>query len=149
LRYNIAASAASAAPDPVAALVNDIETLHAVTESVTATHPIYVMSSTRAMTAQIRSAHGLGPLTVLGSPGLTGSNIMLAVTPNNIASILEGVPEIVTARHGAPTMSTAPATGDSVKSIWQTDCIAILLRFPVTWVARSAPGVAWLTAGNW
>jgi hypothetical protein len=151
IRYGITELAASSAPDPVAALMSDIETLHTATEAVTATHPILVMSPTRALMANLRSTVGLSPLIVLGSGGLVGSKIVVAVTPNNIASVLEGVPEIATAQHAALQMDTAPTPGmtDAIKSMWQTDCVAILVRLPVTWAVRSPAAASWLTAENW
>jgi hypothetical protein len=151
IRYGVTALTASSAPDPIAALMSDIETLHTATEAVTATHPVIVMSPTRALMANLRSTIGLSPLIVLGSGGLLNSKIMIAVTANNIASALEGVPDIATTVHAAVQMTTTPGPGatEAVRSMWQTDCVAILLRLPVTWAVRSATGISWLTAINW
>jgi len=151
VRYGVTALTASSAPNPLDALMMDVEALNTATEPVTATHPIIVMSPTRALMANLRSTIGLSPLIVLGSGGLLNSKIMIAVTPNNIASVLEGMPDIATTVHAAVQMTTTPAPGttESVRSMWQTDCVAILVRLPVTWAVRSATGVAFLTAQNW
>ena len=150
LRYGIAASAASTAPNSVDALMSDIETLSRAVEPATAVHPIILASQTRALTAELRSYHGLRLLTVLGSHALIGTMIIMAIAPNAIASILGSVPEILAVRDAASIqLDTAPDGTLSTKSLWQADCVAILVRLPVTWGLRSATGVAWLTATNW
>ena len=146
IRCGIAALVASTAPDAMDALMNDVEALSEAVEPVTTTQASFIMSPTRAMMAQIRSAHRLDPMKVFGSGGLQGSKDIIAITPNVIASVLDGVPEIVTAMHAAPLMDTA---GTTVKSMWQSDCVAILVRLPVSWAVRSPAGVAWLTPTNW
>ena len=149
LRYGITASTASAAPDPVAALMSDIETLSHATVTATRTYPIYVSDHARAQAMELRSTHGLRPLIVLGSFGLSMQNILIAVAPDNLVSVLGAAPEIRAIREAAVEMDTAPVGGAPSKSLWQTDCIAVLVKLPVTWGMRSAAGVAWLTITNW
>ena len=150
LRYGVAASTASTAPDPVAALMTDIETLHRVVAPVSSTQPIFIGSTTRALLADLRSQHGVRPLSFLGSLALRGTMIMIAVAPNNIASVLGDTPTIMaTSREAAVQMDTAPDGSPPTKSIWQTDCIGIMVKLPVAWGVRSASGVGWMTTTNW
>src|SRR5262245_15684213 len=147
LRYNVTASVASTAPDPVAALMQDIETLSRAVSPVTATYPTYVASSTLGLMAEMRSTHGLRPLTILGSQVLTGTMMMFAVAPNNVVSVYGDRPYVSASRDSALQMDTIP--GAAIKSIWQTDCVAIMVKLPVAWAVRSATGVAWVITTNW
>lgn len=149
LRHGIAPLTASTAPESGAALMQDIEMCRRAVADVTPTHPIYVMSATRALMAQLRSQHGLQPLTVLGSLALKGTMIMLAITPENIASVLDGAPEISATRDAALQMDTMPSDISALRSMFQTDCVAILIKLPVTWAVRSPKGVAWVVTTNW
>jgi hypothetical protein len=150
IRYGVAALFASTAPDPVAALMSDIETLSRAVAPVTATYPVLIMSPTRALTAELRSQHGLRPLTVFGSAPLRGTMIMIALTPDNLVSVFGDRPSIIARREAAMAMTSTPVEGDpSTQSMWQTDCVGLTVRLPVTWGVRSNSGVAWLVATNW
>lgn len=156
LRYNINPLSASSAPDPVTALLDDIETLHVNVATVTPENPIYVMSPTRAVMAQLRSPHNLDPLIVHGTFALSGTRDILAVAPHVVVSAYGEIPEIEASYHAALHLDTAPSQiSDSgsiaapVRSLWQSDCVAIKVELPVTWGLRAEPGLAWLTAVNW
>lgn len=154
LRYGIPPLTASTAPDPVAALMTDIETLHRAVAPVTAGDAIFVMSPTRALMAGLRSQHGLTPLKFIPSPALRGTMIMMAVAPNNIVSAFGDTPEITASRETALHMETAPLPDEMLptgpaRSLFQTDCVAIKLRLPVSWGVRSSQGVSWLVTSNW
>jgi hypothetical protein len=152
IRNGIAPLTASLAPDPIAALMSDIEMLHRAVAPVSANHPILVMSTTRALMAELRSQHGLAPLVVYGSLALRGTMIAIAIATDAIASVLDGAPEIVSSRDAALQMDANPSANfdaAAVRSIWQTDCVALLVRLPVSWVVRSPRAVAWMTTTNW
>jgi hypothetical protein len=154
LRYNVAPLTGSTAPDSTTALLNDIEALHNDIEAVTPTHPaIYVMSPTRAVMAELRSPHGLDPLVIIGCWAFHGTNVVAALAPDIIVSAFGDVPEIEASFEPAVQMDTVPtdinAATTATLSLWQSDCIAIKLRLPVTWALRSDVGLAWLTATNW
>jgi hypothetical protein len=154
LRYLVAPLTASSAPDPTSALLEDIQNLHQQLEVVTPRHPaIYVMSPTRALMAELRSPHGLDPLTVIGSYAFHGTNDIAALAPDIVVSAFGDTPEITASMDSALQMDTVPvdinAAMTRTSSLWQGDCIAIKLRWPVAWALRSATGLAWLTAKNW
>jgi hypothetical protein len=80
---------------------------------------------------------------------LSGSMIVMAMAPNNLASVLTGVPTIAASMHPALQMDV-PVIGDPMmRSMWQTDCVAILVRLPVAWAVRSQAGIAWMVTTNW
>lgn len=155
LRYNVPPLTASASTDKSTALLDDVETLHLDLEPVTPKSPaMYVMSPTRAVMAELRSPHGLDPLTIVGSYAFHGTNIVSALAPDIMVSAFGDVPEIEASREGAVQMDTTPPVDISTatsrtSSMWQTDCVAIKLRLPVSWALRSDVGLAWLTATNW
>ena len=149
LRYGVAPITASTAPEPVAALMQDIENIRRTITDATITQPVYVMSRTRALLAELRSTHGLAPLTVLGSRALKGTMIMLGIAPENLASVYGDATEITSTRESAVLMNTMPDTSPPSRSMWQTDCVAILIKLPVSWVVRSPVGVAWTVTTNW
>jgi hypothetical protein len=147
--YGSAPLIASTAPDPLAALMQDIENLHRAVAPVTASHPLFIMSTTRALLAQLRSQHGLDPLSVFGSYALRNTMRMITLTPDNLVSVVGGTPEISVSRESALQMDTAPGAGSAGRSLWQTDCVGVLLRLPITWGLRSSQGVAWTVTTNW
>jgi len=155
LRYNVSPLTASTATDKSTALLDDVETLHLDLEPVTPKSPaLYVMSPTRAVMAELRSPHGLDPLTIIGTYAFHGANIVCALAPDIMVSAFGDVPEIEASREGAVQMDTTPVVdigtaATRTSSMWQTDCVAIKLRLPVSWALRSDVGLAWLTATNW
>ena len=154
LRYNVPPLTASTAVDKATALLDDIETLHKDIEPVTPTHPaIYVMSPTRALMAELRSPHGLDPLVIIGCWAFHGTNDVAALAPDIIVSAFGEVPEIEASPEPAVQMDTVPtdinAAVTRTTSAWQSGCIALKLRLPVTWALRSDVGLAWLTATGW
>jgi len=157
LRSGIAAASASAAPDPLAALIDDIETLNGGVVAVTPTHPVFIMSIRRVLTAQLLSLHGLAPLQLFGTYALAGTKDMIALSSDAIVSVAGVMPEIsvvkeATLHMAAPALELVDSPGTVVapsRSLWQTDCTAIKVRLPVSWGLRTPQGVAWLTATHW
>jgi hypothetical protein len=76
-------------------------------------------------------------------------NTMITIAPQAIAAAVDVNPEIETVNAATLVMDTVPGTMDSTgsahRSVWQTDSIAIKVRWPVSWVVRNSQGVAWLT----
>jgi len=148
LRYDLPPVAADASPDPVAAMITDFTNLYLAVAPAAARPPIYVSSLARTAKAEISSPHGLKPLQVVGSIALRNTTDMVAVAPDVLVSVLGAVPEITASRENALHMDSSPAD-QPTRSTWQTDCVAVKVRFPVTWALRAPGGVAWLTATHW
>jgi hypothetical protein len=111
--------------------------------------PIFVASPERA--AKIMSlAFGRLAYNVYGSPGVAQTDL-IAIAENGVASAL-GQPTFDSSRGAAVQLDTAPAadlmTGTPVKSLWQTDSVAIKLWFDMSWLRRDVRAVAWTTP-NW
>lgn len=157
LRNGIAALTPSPAPEALSALINDIETLNGAVAAVTPTHPIFVMSMRRVLTAELLSPHGLAPLQLFGTRALAGTTDMIALSPDALVSVAGVMPEISIVKDASLHMATpaadivdSPGTvAAPVRSLFQTDCTAIKVRLPVSWGLRTPQGVAWLTASHW
>jgi hypothetical protein len=157
MRSGVAALTASPAPDALAALLNDVETLNGAVISVAPVHPIFVMSIRRVLTAQLLSPHGLAPLQLFGTYALAGTKDVIALTPDAIVSVAGTVPEVSVVREAsvhvaAPASEVVGSPGTvaaPIRSLYQSDCTAIRVRVPVTWGLRTPQGVAWLSATHW
>src|SRR5262245_32132733 len=151
LRNGIAASTASNNSDFFEAMAEDISTLAAAVSQV-GSDIVLVTSPARAVTTRLR-AYGAPLPPVLGSAAANAAD-MIAVAVDCLASASDDVPEISVSREAASIhMDTAPSEIVSspgtvafpVTSVFQTDKIALKLRFNVDWVLRDSRGVAWLT----
>jgi hypothetical protein len=150
LRYNVTPITADPSPDPVIAMVADMTNLYLQIAPVADRPPIVVNSLARTAKAQISSSHGLNPITAIGSITLRGTDDMIAIAPNVLVSAYGTGAEVSASREAALQMDTLPIDGAPAhRSTWQTDCIALKLRLPVTWALRTQAGVAWLTATHW
>jgi hypothetical protein len=155
LRYGIAPSAASSAPNALDALIADVQTLYEAIEALTSRTPIFIVSPARTLAANLRTTRTLP--NAFGSAALAGTTEMIAVAPNVIASVVGALPQI-SAKRGAVSVhaNSAPlalVAGGTVatpqRSTWQADCVAVKVRWPVSWVLRSNRGVSWMTTINW
>ena len=155
VRYGLAPLAASSAPNALDALIADVETLYEAVDTVTPRSPIFVVAPARVLSASLRTTKTLPGL--LGSYALQGSDDIIAIAPNAIASVVGELP-LVSAKRGTVTVhaDTAPlplvvggVAASPQYSTWQMDCVAVKIVWPVTWALRTSRGVSWLTAINW
>jgi hypothetical protein len=76
-------------------------------------------------------------------------NNLVAVAPRALVAALSAEPEVQTSNAATLVMDdTAPALPDTAqpeKGIWQTDSLAVKVRWPVSWMLRDSRAVAWLT----
>jgi hypothetical protein len=160
LRYGVSALTASSNADEHTALLDDVATLFRAVAPISVRSPIFVAAPDRAGMMQLRSPHGLEPLTTLGSAALQGTNDVIAVAGDALASATGSAPQVEQVKDtllhmesatplaigtpGSPATVAAPAT-----SLWQTDTIALKIKMPASWMLRDARGVAWLTAAKW
>lgn len=148
LRRDIAALTASASTDPFGAVFEDVATLLNGIAPVAGNGPyILVTNPGRAMSLRMRIDPSIEELTILGSNAVI--NDMLAIAPAALVSAFASDPEVETSRAATLHMESAsPQPVGSVaphRSLWQTDSIAVKVRWPVTWALRDPRGFAWLT----
>jgi len=151
LRYNIPAITPDPSPDSLAALTNDISNLFFQVALTATRHPFYVTSLARSLTAQLLLPHGWDDIKHIGCVALRGTTDIMAIAPNAVVSVYGTGVEISASRESSLQMETAPANlmDGPTRSTFQTDCVAIRLKLPVTWALRTTGAVAWLTATHW
>jgi hypothetical protein len=157
LRNGIVALTPSSNTDSLAAMLEDIGALVGAVSVLSAEPPILIASTARALMMEIRSAHTLDPLTVVGSSAVA-ANDLICVSPAAFVSALGSTPEITVNREAEMVMDDVPpqiASGSPgvmaspTISLFQGDKIALKLRFPTGWALRDPRGVAWLTTTKW
>ena len=151
LRYGIAALTASNATDLHEAAVEDITALLNAVSAVG--NDIYLVASpARARIAQLRAQGGPLP-PILGSAAINAAD-MIAVAADALASATDAAPEISASREAGSIhmdstageiVSSPGVVAYPVASVFQTDRIALKLRFGADWVLRDSRAVAWLT----
>jgi len=152
LRNGIAALTASTSTDLWEAAMEDIVALINAISAVGGPGPYsLVMSPGRAATFIGRifrdRAQQAAPYDVHGSAAV--GNDIIAIANAALVSAFSPNPEVEAATAGTLHMDSAPvadpgSTGTH-KSLFQTETIAVKVRWPITWTLRNAAGVAWLT----
>jgi hypothetical protein len=149
LRNGIAALTASNATDMWEAGVEDVTALINAVSAVGGAGPYcLVMSPGRAASFIGRVYHEAdAPYDVYASTAV--GNDIVAIANAALVAALSPDPDVEAATAGSLVMDTVPpadpgSTGTH-KSLFQTESIAIKVRWPVTWALRNAAGVAWVT----
>jgi hypothetical protein len=156
LRNGIAAITASNDPDFREAMAADIGALAVAVSGVAANFPLtFVASPPQAAKLRMAPATTLRAVDVLASSALSAGTV-IAIAPNCLVSATDPLPRIDRSSEALLHMDSVPsqiATGGVMvaptRSLWQSDTIALRLRFEVSWALRSAQGLAWLTGTNW
>lgn len=147
LRNGVSATTPSSATDPANAFAEDIATLINSLAPVGGNGPyIIVASPGRAAAMGLRFIREVGNLVVVGSSAVI--NDVLAIAPAALAAALSPDPDVETANAATLHMDTAPtAVGSAApsRSLFQTDSIAVKVRWPVSWILRDPRGFAWMT----
>jgi hypothetical protein len=155
MKYNIATSTPSAATDLWQAAFEDVATLINAVSPVGGSGPYIIIGSPgRAVAMALRFNIDPGvarDVAFYGSNAL--GNDLCAIAPNALATAISPNPEVESVTQGTLVMDdTAPGapgtTGSAEKSVFQTDSLAIKVRWPVAWALRDPRGFAWMTP-NW
>jgi hypothetical protein len=149
LRNGISLTTASVNTDPFAAVAEDLAALINVTAPVGGNGPyVLVASPGRAVGMAMRFISEAANVTVVGSSALT--NDIIVIAPGALVAAFELQPDIETSKAASLHMDTAPiavgpAAASSHRSLFQTDSLALKVRWPVSWILRDPRGVAWTT----
>jgi hypothetical protein len=87
------------------------------------------------------------PNLMLVASSAVGADV-IAIAPKAIAAALSADPDVETASTATLVMDTAPGAAGTMgpeREMFQTDSIALKVRWPVSWVLRDSRAVAWLT----
>jgi hypothetical protein len=87
-----------------------------------------------------------GQISVYGSSAVI--NDLLAIAPAALVAAISPEPEVETVNAGTLVMDTAPGAAGTMgpeRSVYQTESLAVKVRWPVSWVLRDVRGFAWMT----
>jgi hypothetical protein len=152
IRNGISTSTASASTDTFGAFFEDISTLLNSVSAVAGSGPVILVGSVgRIASASARygsiKAEGTDA-TVIPIASAAVGNDLIAIAPKALVAALSADPDVETVKAATLVMDTAPVAPNTTlatKSVWQTDSLAIKMRWPVSWALRNAAAVAWLT----
>ncbi|MGY8661781.1 hypothetical protein Q3C01_05355 [Bradyrhizobium sp. UFLA05-109] len=123
-----------------------------------------------ALIDAVSAVGGKGPYVLVGCPGRVATMLLhyqsqpnpnfafvassamggdvMAIAPQAIVAALSADQDVETANAATLVMDTAPGAAGTMgpeAEMWQTDSIAVKVRWPVSWALRNAGAVAWLT----
>jgi hypothetical protein len=149
----LTAAASGSGKDQI--VVDDLQKLVAAVAPVAGNNNLVIVASPDAAVALLlRVLREEWP--ILASSALAARTVIV-VAANAIVSAIEGAPQIDTGLHTELHRETnpQPIVNDSgtvavpVGSIYQTDQVALRLRWPLGWALRDSRGVAWMQNVNW
>jgi hypothetical protein len=151
LRYNIGATPPSAAPDPLQAFYEDCATLINAVSAVGGGGPyVFIGSPGRIAAMVMRFVLQPGNVAVLSSNA--AGNDLICVAPQAVVAAVNPAPQIETATAGELHMDDSPqqivsggVAACTSKSMFQTESVALKMRWPMSWAVRDPRAVAWLT----
>jgi hypothetical protein len=152
IRNGIVALTASNNADAFGAFFEDMSTLLNAVGAVGGNGPFFLISSIgRLASASGRygslKAEGTNATIIpLASPAV--GNDIVAISQKALVAPLSADPDVETVNAATLVMDTAPVAPDTTlatKGMFQTDSVAVKVRWPVTWALRNSAAVAWLT----
>jgi hypothetical protein len=130
--------------------VEDIANCVSAVNAVSGNHPVTLIASFK-QAASLRARLDIGAFDILPCATLP-ANTLAAVASNGLASIGDSVPDFAVSKEASLHMDDAPQNLGSVpvtKTMWQTDMVAIKLKFRLSWILRDPRAVAWVQGCAW
>jgi hypothetical protein len=156
LLYNLPPlTPAAAGPSKGEVIVDDLQTLGAAIAPVAGNNNVAIVASIDAAIAvrmrllslewPVFSSASLPPKTV----------IMIALAA--LVSAVEGLPQVDASAHASVNFETVPqplvdvggVVARPIASVYQTDLVALRLRWPISWALRDPRAIAWMNSVNW
>ena len=148
IRNGIAATTASNKTDLNEAFAEDFAGLINAVGAVGGKGPYALVANAGRIAAMMVRFHMQSSPNFILVPSSAVGNDIIAIAPKAIAAALDADPDVETASTATLVMDTAPVaagTAGPEREMFQTDCIALKVRWPVSWVLRDARAVAWTT----
>jgi hypothetical protein len=151
LRLGVTASTPSASTDSFGAFFEDVATLINAVAPVAGNGPfILIAAPGRAAGMNMRFVRESENVVMLSSTAVGAD--LVCVAPTALVCALDPVADIETATAGELHMNDAPlpivnggAPAAPARSLFQTESVALKMRWPMTWALRDARAIAWLT----
>jgi hypothetical protein len=151
LRNGIAALTPSAGTDMAQAFYSDVSALINATAVVGGGGP-YVFVGGPGLIAQmimrfLLQTNTLDATNIIALGSVAMGNDLMCIATNGLVAALSPDPVIETANAGELHMDDAPVAvpAGATRGLFQTDSIALKMRWPVSWALRDPRAVAWLT----
>jgi hypothetical protein len=150
----------SATTPPSEALIDDVGDLVAAVAAVAGNSPIILVAAPKQATSlKLFFRGGPPPYEVLTSSALSAGSV-IAIASNCIASVIDDTLRFDVADQAVIVMNDVgselvAATGgvsviaDPVRSMYQTDSLALRIKFGVNWALRNATGLAFMNSVTW
>ena len=156
LLNGIAALTPAPAGEKAQALVDDLAALATAVAPVAGNGEIVLVASPDAAVALRLRLPTSVTWPVLTSASLPAKTVIV-IAANAIVSAIEGAPQIDASQEAEFVRDSTPqeivtsggTVGSSVGSLFQTDQVALRLRWPISWALRSASGLAHMANVNW
>jgi hypothetical protein len=148
--------AASGGSNKSEAIVDDLQSLANAIAPVAGNRDITIIASPGASAALVLRLPAKVDWPILTSVALPLRTV-IAIAPRAVASAIEGPPAIEASKFAEIHRETQPGEVVDVGGVWarpvasvfQTDEVALKLRWPVSWGLRSPSAIAWMTNVNW
>lgn len=156
LLAGIAALTPAAAGEKQGALVDDLQKLGAAVAPVAGNSDVVIVASADAAIALALRVPQPLKWPILTSSSLAARTV-IAVAAAAIVSAIDGPPAIdargETAINLADPASEIVTAGGTIAypvgSVYQTDSVALRMRWKITWALRDTRGLAWMSNVNW
>jgi hypothetical protein len=142
---------------PSEALASDIAELVAAVSAVSGNSPIVLVASPR-QAAALRVRTTAVDFPTFSSPALADRSVA-AIASNALFSVGDNAPRFETSIESLVHMDTQPGQVGIVgspnqvsaptRSLFQTDVVALKMRFSINWALRNSAGCAWISGTNW
>src|SRR5262249_42398862 len=136
-------------------LVDDLQKLATAIAPVSGNGNVVLVASPDAAAALVMRLPSSVEWPVLTSASLAARTV-IAVAANAVVSAVEGAPQIDARQETELHRETNPQPivsgggfATPVGSMFQTDQVALRLRWPISWALRASNGLAWMTNVNW
>ena len=149
LRNGITTTTPSANADLWGAFVEDVSVLVSATGTVGGMGPYILIANVGRVAGMATRFIGEAKF-ITTLPSSAAGNLLIAIAAPALVVAIGANPIIETGNAASLHMDTAPVAVGPVgatphRSLFQTDSIAVKVRWPVSWALRDARGVAWTT----
>jgi capsid protein len=142
---------AASGPTKGEVVVDDIQKLALAVAPVAGTGNVIAVAAPDAAVALAMRVPSSLEWPILSSASLAPRTVII-VAANAVVSAVDGVPQVDARGEVAVTYADPPVPIDGatfVGSTFQTDSVALRLRWPISWGLRDPRGIAWMQAVNW
>jgi len=147
---------AAAGPIKGEILVDDLQKLATAIGPVSGNGGIVLVASPDAAAALVMRLPASVEWPVFTSASLSARTV-ICIAAAAVASAVEGVPQIEAGSYPALHFDTQPSEAVDIGGVmarpmystYQSDEVALRLRWPISWALRTSAGLAWMNNVNW